>query len=114
MVFADTEDTWHVLFNKMGKTYREPTVVLFSGAVESACGYAQAAMGPFCCPADQKVYIGDDRLQQRAGDMLHRIHFPTAARGSAFTGLNRALRQAISPNVIPSRQILFKLRMDPF
>jgi predicted metalloprotease len=57
VVLADTEDTWHVLFNKMGKNYREPNLVLFSGAVESACGYAQAAMGPFYCPADQKVYI---------------------------------------------------------
>jgi predicted metalloprotease len=57
VVLADTEDTWLVLFNKIGKTYREPTLVLFSGAVESACGYAQAAMGPFYCPADQKVYI---------------------------------------------------------
>jgi predicted metalloprotease len=57
VVLADTEDTWHTLFNKMGKNYREPTLVLFSGAVESACGYAQAAMGPFYCPADQKVYI---------------------------------------------------------
>jgi len=57
VVLADTEDTWHALFNRMGKTYREPTVVLFSGAVASACGYAQAAMGPFYCPADQKVYI---------------------------------------------------------
>jgi predicted metalloprotease len=57
VVLADTEDTWHVLFNKMGKTYAEPKLVLFSGAVESACGFAQAAMGPFYCPADQKVYI---------------------------------------------------------
>jgi predicted metalloprotease len=57
VVLADTEDTWHTLFNKMGKNYREPNLVLFSGAVESACGYAQAAMGPFYCPADQKVYI---------------------------------------------------------
>jgi predicted metalloprotease len=57
VVLADTEDTWHVLFNKMGKNYREPNLVLFTGAVESACGYAQAAMGPFYCPADQKVYI---------------------------------------------------------
>ena len=57
VVLADTEDTWHVLFNRMGKNYREPRLVLFSGAVESACGYAQAAMGPFYCPADQKVYI---------------------------------------------------------
>jgi predicted metalloprotease len=57
VVLADTEDTWHVLFNKMGKVYREPYLVLFSGAVESACGYAQSAMGPFYCPGDQKVYI---------------------------------------------------------
>ena len=57
VVLADTEDTWHALFNKIGKAYREPNLVLFSGAVESACGYAQAAMGPFYCPADQKVYI---------------------------------------------------------
>lgn len=57
VVLADTEDTWNGLFGKMGKQYREPTLVLFSGAVQSACGFAQAAMGPFYCPADQKVYI---------------------------------------------------------
>ena len=57
VVLADTEDTWHALFNEMGQNYREPNLVLFTGAVESACGYAQAAMGPFYCPADQKVYI---------------------------------------------------------
>jgi len=57
VVLADTEDTWHALFKQMGKAYREPALVLFSGAVESACGFAQAAVGPFYCPADQKVYI---------------------------------------------------------
>ncbi len=57
VVLADTEDTWHMLYRRMGKTYREPTLVLFSGSVESACGFAQAAVGPFYCPADQKVYI---------------------------------------------------------
>ena len=57
VVLADTEDTWNGLFSQMGKTYREPRLVLFSGAVQSACGFAQAAMGPFYCPADQKVYI---------------------------------------------------------
>jgi predicted metalloprotease len=44
----------------MGRSYQEPTLVLFSGAVQSACGFAQAAMGPFYCPADQKVYIDLD------------------------------------------------------
>jgi predicted metalloprotease len=57
VVLADTEDTWNQLFRRGGETYREPTLVLFSGAVESACGFAQAAVGPFYCPADQKVYI---------------------------------------------------------
>ena len=56
-VLADTEDTWQQLFGQMGDDYREPTLVLFSGAVDSACGFAQAAMGPFYCPGDQKVYI---------------------------------------------------------
>jgi predicted metalloprotease len=57
VVLADTEDTWHSLFRGMGKTYEEPKLVLFSGSVESACGFASAAVGPFYCPADQKVYI---------------------------------------------------------
>ncbi|MGD1985982.1 MAG: neutral zinc metallopeptidase [Desulfobacterales bacterium] len=57
VVLADTEDTWNDLFSQMGKTYQEPRLVLFSGAVQSACGFSQAAMGPFYCPADQKVYI---------------------------------------------------------
>jgi predicted metalloprotease len=57
VVLADTEDTWHELFRRMIRTYREPTLVLFSDAVESACGFAQSATGPFYCPADEKVYI---------------------------------------------------------
>lgn len=57
VVLADTETTWQNIFNQMGRQYREPTLVFFTGAVQSACGFAQAAMGPFYCPADQKVYI---------------------------------------------------------
>lgn len=57
VVLADTEDTWRDLFRKLGGQYREPKLVLFSGSVNSACGYAQAAMGPFYCPRDEKVYI---------------------------------------------------------
>jgi predicted metalloprotease len=57
VVLADTEDTWRDIFARYNGTYREPTLVLFSGAVESACGYAGAAVGPFYCPADEKVYI---------------------------------------------------------
>jgi predicted metalloprotease len=57
VVLADTEDTWHPLFEEMGGTYQEPTLVLFSGAVQSACGQASAAVGPFYCPGDRQVYI---------------------------------------------------------
>ncbi len=57
VVLADTEDTWHKVFNNNGKVYKEPKLVIFSGAVRSACGMAEAAMGPFYCPADYKVYI---------------------------------------------------------
>jgi predicted metalloprotease len=57
VVLADTEDTWGALFDEMGGTYQQPTLVLFTGRVQSACGFAGAAMGPFYCPADQQVYI---------------------------------------------------------
>lgn len=57
VVLADTEDTWHALFDAAGQRYQEPKLVLFSGAVRSGCGNAQSAMGPFYCPADNKVYI---------------------------------------------------------
>ena len=56
-VLADTEDVWKDLFTKGGSTYQEPRLVLFRGATQTACGQGQAAMGPFYCPADQKVYI---------------------------------------------------------
>lgn len=57
VVLADTEDTWRPIFIARGLSYQDPTLVLFSDSVNSACGFAQAAMGPFYCPADQKVYI---------------------------------------------------------
>jgi len=57
VVLADTEDTWGAIFRQSGYEYEEPNLVLFSGQVNSACGMASAAMGPFYCPADKKVYI---------------------------------------------------------
>jgi predicted metalloprotease len=56
-VLGSTEDTWGEIFAASGKRYQRPTLVLFTGAVQSACGFAQAAVGPFYCPADQKLYI---------------------------------------------------------
>ena len=57
MVLADTEDTWGPIFKAGGAQYREPGMVLYTGATRSACGVGQAEMGPFYCPADGKVYL---------------------------------------------------------
>jgi len=68
VVLADTEDTWNPIFASIGRQYEEPKLVLFSGQVQSACGMAGAAMGPFYCPGDHKLYIDlafYDELQRR-------------------------------------------------
>lgn len=57
VVLAETEDVWNDVFERAGRTYEEPKLVLFSDAVESACGMAGSATGPFYCPADHKVYL---------------------------------------------------------
>jgi len=56
-ILGDTEDTWGALFQQAGEQYRDPTLVLFRGGVNSACGFAQSAVGPFYCPGDQQVYL---------------------------------------------------------
>ncbi|MFB2537651.1 MULTISPECIES: neutral zinc metallopeptidase [unclassified Acinetobacter] len=56
-VLADTEDVWTPIFQQSGRQYKEPGLVLYSGVTATACGAGQSAMGPFYCPADQKVYI---------------------------------------------------------
>lgn len=65
VVLADTEDVWGELFrSELGQRYPQPNLVLFSGRVDSACGLASAAVGPFYCPADQKVYLDLSFFQQ--------------------------------------------------
>jgi hypothetical protein len=59
-VLADTEDAWQKIFAAEGRTYRDPTLVLFSGQTNSACGFASMASGPFYCPRDQKLYVDLD------------------------------------------------------
>ena len=72
VVLADTEDTWQELFRQGGRHYENPKLVLFTGAINSACGYAQSAVGPFYCSADHKVYI--DLAFYR--DLKERFHAP--------------------------------------
>jgi predicted metalloprotease len=70
VVLAETEDTWNRILPQIGTDYREPTLVLFSGGAQSGCGFAQSAVGPFYCPADEKVYIDlrfFDELSRRFG-----------------------------------------------
>jgi hypothetical protein len=70
VVLADTEDTWNQILPQIGAEYREPKLVLFSGGAQSGCGFAQSAVGPFYCPADEKVYIDlsfFDELSRRFG-----------------------------------------------
>jgi predicted metalloprotease len=71
LVLGDTEKTWAVIFeDQLGRTYENPTLVLFTGSVDSACGYASSAVGPFYCPGDHKVYLDLDffhELEQQYG-----------------------------------------------
>jgi len=69
-VLGSTEEVWTGVFTQAGKTYTPPTLVMFSGATQSGCGFAQSAMGPFYCPNDQKVYLDTSffqDLEQRFG-----------------------------------------------
>ena len=70
VILADTEDVWHKIFQENGMTYEEPKLVLFRDAVQTACGGASSASGPFYCPADRKVYMDlsfFEELQTRFG-----------------------------------------------
>ncbi len=70
VVLAETEDVWGELFKVAGQRYKDPTLVLFSGGVSSACGFASSASGPFYCPGDSKVYLDTeffDQLDRRFG-----------------------------------------------
>src|SRR5262249_31635527 len=72
VIFHDTEVVWDELFGRMGRRYEKPVLVLFSGQVESACGMASAAVGPFYCPGNSRVYI--DLSFYR--DMQRKLHAP--------------------------------------
>jgi len=75
-VLAQTEDAWNKIFADMGGQYREPKLHLFAGAVNSACGIAESAVGPFYCPEDEKVYIDLGFFDQLANDLGAKGDFP--------------------------------------
>lgn len=104
-VFADTEDVWHKIFQENGMKYREPSMVLFTGGVQSACGSATSAVGPFYCPADEKVYMDLDffeELKTRFGAMggdfaiAYVIGHEVGHHVQNLLGINQQVRQAQS------------------
>jgi uncharacterized protein len=120
VVLADTEDTWSQWFAANGSTYQEPKLVLFSAAVQSACGAAQAAVGPFYCPADRSVYIDlsfYEDLQNRFGApgdfaqayvIAHEVghHVQTLLRTGEQALAARGARSAAGSNELSVRQEL--------
>ena len=63
-ILGDTEDTWRTIFQQNGRQYQDPTLILFRGQVQSACGFASSASGPFYCPADRQVYLDMDFFRE--------------------------------------------------
>ena len=124
-ILGDTEKTWGELFRRNGQTYREPKLVLFSGAVDSACGFAQSAMGPFYCAADQRVYLDLGffaELRQRfkaPGDFAQAyvIAHDVGHHVQTLLGTServRAAQQRSSPAQGNAQQVRMELQADCF
>ena len=123
VVLADTEDVWQEAFRATGRAYDPPTLVLFSQAVESACGFAESATGPFYCPIDGKVYLDlsfFEELKTRFGapgdfaqayviahEVGHHVQNPLGITQKAH-----ALRSQISPAEVNQVSVRAELQAD--
>src|SRR5688572_19386731 len=102
VVLGDTEETWNRVFQSSGRRYQEPVLVLFEGSVQSACGGASSASGPFYCPADQKVYLDLSffrELDQRFGApgdfaQAYVVAHEVGHHVQNVLGINRQVREA--------------------
>jgi len=123
VVLADTEDVWTEQFGKLGTTYQYPKLVLFSGSVESACGMAASATGPFYCPGDRKVYIDlsfYDELRnkfQAPGDfaMAYVIAHEVGHHVQTLLGINEkvmSLRSRVSDKEFKRYLVRLELQAD--
>ena len=124
IVLADTEDVWNRIFAQNGADYREPGMVLFTGAVQTACGGASAASGPFYCPGDEKVYMDlsffeelRTRFGARGGDfaiayvIAHEVgHHIQNLAGTA--GEVRRLQQGVSQTEANELSVALELQAD--
>ncbi|HSB06372.1 MAG TPA: neutral zinc metallopeptidase [Thermodesulfobacteriota bacterium] len=119
VVLAETEDVWHGAFRKMGRTYQAPTLVLFSRAVESACGIAGSAVGPFYCPSDQKIYLDlsfFEDLRTRfgaSGDFAQAyvIAHEVGHHVQTLLGISRKVNE-LQARVSPSERNKLSMRME--
>ena len=123
VVLADTEEVWTNLFAEEGMTYKEPKLVLYSGSVQSACGVAGSAVGPFYCPGDQKLYIDLSFYQelqnkfQAPGDfamayvIAHEVgHHVQTLLGTS--GQVNELRQRLSEEEFNKYSVMLELQAD--
>ncbi len=122
-VLAMTEEVWSEIFAASGAEYREPTLVLFTGAVESACGFQTAQTGPFYCPADQKLYLDTSFFDQLArmggpGDFAaayvvgHEVGHHVQTLTGISTDVRRAQSNARSRADANRLQVLMELQAD--
>ena len=119
VVLAETEDVWHDAFKKVGQTYQPPKLVLFSGAVESACGMAGSATGPFYCPSDNRVYLDlsfFEELRTRfgaSGDFAQAyvIAHEVGHHVQTLLGISRKVRE-LQSRVGPSETNQLSVRME--
>ena len=119
VVLAETEDVWHEAFQKRGRTYQAPTLVLYSGAVESACGMAGSAVGPFYCPSDHKGYLDlsfFDDLRTRfsaSGDFAQAyvIAHEVGHHVQTLLGISKKV-QELQARVNPSERNKLSVRME--
>lgn len=125
VVLADTEETWTRLFSAQDKKYKEPKLVMFSGKVNSACGLGQAAMGPFYCPANQKVYINLGFYEQlktqfkAPGDFAQAyvIAHEVGHHVQTLMGISRSVhqsKQGLSPKEANKLSVKQELQADCF
>ncbi len=119
VVLAETEDTWQEAFQKRGRNYQPPTLVLFSGAVESACGMAGSAVGPFYCPSDYKIYLDltfFDDLRTRfgaSGDFAQAyvIAHEVGHHVQTLLGISRKVNE-LQARVSPAQRNKLSVRME--
>jgi hypothetical protein len=125
-VLASTEDTWTQIFQQNGKTYQDPKLVLFTGSTQTACGAGQAAMGPFYCPVDRKVYIDLDFYRQlrdkfhapgefaQAYVVAHEVGHHVQNLLGTSQRVEQAEQQAASKGVANALSVRLELQADCF